>query len=242
MKFILGFVLVLFYSSVFGQEVRDSIAVDDYQPVRAYFVEGAISVLAPQGNFNRQMDDVPIGLSFSALAQISPGQPFFVGVETYYAYVDDLSNTWFGFFDNGDPAEYQGTVTSNIIGVNAMYRYYLPVSIWKLEPYVEGAFGLKWLFTYESTTSFFDGFEEASTGEFVTSDVSLTYGGAVGLQLLLGGRTYLNMKTSYLPGNSAAYEVRSAGVVPSTFPIEAFERKQSATDVVKFDLGITYVF
>lgn len=239
--FLIGLMIYGFCAA--GQEQTDSIDYGDNAiPYRAYFVEGALSIFSPQGNFNRQVEEVPIGFSLSVLYQMTPNKPFFLGVETYYACIDNLSNSWFGTFDNGDPADFDGTITSNIMGLNGIYRYYLPLSYGRIEPYIEGALGFKWLFAYESTTSFFNGFEESNDGEFISSDISLTYGGAVGIQVPAGTTSYINFKTSFLPGNSAAVEVRQPGVVPATNPSSAFESVQTATDVIKFDLGLTFVF
>lgn len=136
-----------------------------------------------------------------------------------------------------------GKVASNALGMNLNYRYYVPVKINRVEPYFEGHLGVKWMYSYLSETGAFSDDEPYDNFDFLTGDWVLTYGGALGTQILISDIYYLNLKSSYHFAVSGEYQKRiyeNLGVV--NFPQEAFETVQSATNFVKVDIGLTVLF
>ncbi len=242
----ISFLLLLFLNlTVVGQEMEVEVIDEDTTSYRVYFAEPSFSIFLPQGNFHRVLDsDINYGFSYAMLFQLQTEKPMFAGFDLYYGHIDSHSTEWDGFFDNGDPAEFESTVNSSFVGVNGIIRYYPDISIWIIEAYMEGSFGIKWFNTYQSTTSYFEGTEEDSDVEFVENDISLTYGAAVGLQLALTNNIYFNTKLNYLPGLSVQYDVQlpDSEIQNIQDPIQAFEQKQSRSDVVMINGGLTFVF
>ncbi len=83
----------------------------------------------------------------------------------------------------------------------------------------------------------YDNFDILS-GEWV-----LTYGGALGLQIHISDFYYLNLKSTYHFGVSGEYQNRIRGDLDFIdFPQEAFEIVQSSINVIKMDIGMTFLF
>ena len=95
---------------------------------------------------------------------------------------------------------------------------------------------------YQTTTSYFDGFEEDAFSSFEQSDFNLFYGGSAGLQVLLADNTFLNLKVGYSTSLSSNYDVVRNDVGLIEDAIEAFETKQSPINLIKIDIGITQIF
>jgi len=148
------------------------------------------------------------------------------------------------FLDTGEIADFQGNITSSYVGFNGLYRYYPDVSFYGIEPYFEGALGFKLFNTFERTSAFIDNFEEFNEGEFIHGDLVLAYSGSFGLQTLITENMYANIKSTYQAGNSAEFDRVRDNLVGEdiTFPIQAMELTNSATNLLRFDIGVTFIF
>jgi len=226
---------------------QDSLNVEPQEEIasRVYFVEPSLKLLVPQGNFSRQINrPILYGGSVAMFYQLKPARPAFVGLEVGYSQVDRYSLFWTGFFDNGDPAEFDATATTGIFDCTLVGRYYPGLGLGNLELYVEGGFGFRWMSTAQEITSFFMGVEEDNDFDFVEGDIGLLYSAAVGLQYALGPATYLNTKVGYMATGSLEYLSLPEGGPQGGFalPIDAFEEQRSATNAVRIDIGLTFVF
>ena len=239
--FVAGYINIMAQS-----EPENSVEEDNYteeESYKLYFIEPSLSLHIPQGRFARNIaDEVFLGFSLAALIQAKADAPLFLGAEFQYAQLDNYFSSWDGFFDNGDLAEFDSNVNSSYIGLALITRYYLPFPTQILQPYVEGSLGGRYMYSYQTTTSFFDGFEEDATSTFEQSDFNVFYGAAFGFQVLMADNTFLNIKTRYSIGQSASYDVVRENVGAIEDAIAAFETKQSPVNFIKVDIGITQIF
>lgn len=245
--FLLLIAVFMVASSVLGQQSSSGTNLEAVEPdpFRLWLVDASFSVSEPLGNFNTKLGgDAFWGVGLSAFYQIAPEKPAFVGLDIRYNCLQRQRSEWIDFLDTGEFADFVGTATSNMVTIDLVYRYFLSVGLWGIEPYVEGRFGSRWMFTFESTTAFIGDFEEFSDASFANNSWALSYGGGAGFQVPLGGTTYLNLKTVYTLGNSAEIDVLDESVAPEdiTFPIQGYRLTNTATSTLRFEAGVTFLF
>jgi hypothetical protein len=110
-----------------------------------------------------------------------------------------------------------------------------------VRPYVDGLIGLKHLFTRTSITSDFS--DEPIAGITDLSDTSFSYGGGVGVQIpILGSESgiMLDGNVRYLRGGRAEYLKK--GSIREVGGVAFFDVLSSRTDVVAFQIGVTFRF
>jgi len=210
---------------------------------RVHFVELSFSLYRPLDVFAEKIDPSLLsGFSLGYLIQLQKEKPSFLGFEVFHMHLGNYSTMYDGIVGI-EQLELNGRVASNALGMNINYRHYLPLKWGRLEPYVEGQFGTKWMYSYLSETGVFFDEEPYDNFDFLTSEWSLTYGGAAGLQFHLADDYYLNLKASYHLAVSGEYERRITENLDFVeFPQEAFETVQSATNMAKIDIGMTFLF
>ena len=99
------------------------------------------------------------------------------------------------------------------------------------------------MYTYLSEVGSFSDDEPYDNFDFLEGDWVLTYGGSLGFQIHVSEIYYLNFKSTYHFAVSGAYQIKmEEGLSTIDFPQEAFEQVQSATNMIKFDLGFTILF
>jgi len=245
MRPIFLFLIIFFSCSVFGQvsEVEDSYIEEEYEITRVHFVEGNFSMYAPLDAFSEKIDKTLLyGFSLGYLVQLQKGKPSFIGIEAFHMNLGLYSKSYDDVIGT-DPIELTGKVASNGLGINLNYRYYPPFKIGRIESYLEGHLGMKWLYSYLSETGAFLDDEPYSNFDFLDGDWVLTYGGAFGMQIHISDFYYLNFKSTYHFAVSGEYQRRltdNLGIID--FPQEAFETVQSSTNFVKIDIGMTFLF
>lgn len=208
------------------------------QPV--FNINGNFQVGIPLDEFRDNLDGLGFGGGASFLVNIAQS-PISAGLDlsiTGY----DRETADYNVRVGGFLKEYELTTSSNIFLGHAVVRIQAPGQRF-ISPYLDGMIGFKNLFTSTSLT-------DQNLGESVDSDIDETdwafsYGGAVGLQINVSRKHHIaiDLRCAYLPGNNATYLVRS----PEPFggfnyddPIEAFEKKSSATNLLLPQIGVTF--
>lgn len=245
MKHILILIFLLWFCTLNGQEQED----DNWEEVtegevsRVHFVEANFSMYAPLDAYSEKIDrSLLYGFSLGYLRQLQLEKPSFIGIEAFHMNLGIYSQNYDAVISN-EQIVVTGKVASNALGINLIYRYYPPLKLSVVEPYVEGQFGAKWMYSYLSESGVFSDEEQYDSFDFLTGTWVLTYGGAFGLQIHISDIYFLNLKSSYHFAVSGEYEKRleeDSGFFE--FPQEAFETVQSSTNVVKIDVGMTFLF
>ena len=81
---------------------------------------------------------------------------------------------------------------------------------------------------------------ESSDFMFEESNFSLTYGISAGLNYRVKENVYINFKANYLPGLSTAYYAKDKNNQIEFSSIDQFNLKNSTTDILRWDLGVTF--
>lgn len=210
---------------------------------RVQFLEVNFSMYVPLDAFSEKLEkDLLLGFSLGYLIQIQKEKPSFLGLEVFHKKLGGYGTSYDAIV-GGEQLVLNGRVASNGLGINLNYRHYPPLKLGRFEPYFEGQFGVKWLYSYLSEAGAFSDDEPYDNFDFITGDWVLTYGGAAGFQIQVTDFYYINFKGSYHFAVSGKYERRLTGNLDGImFPQEAFESVQSATNAVKIDLGMTFLF
>ena len=203
------------------------------------FIEANLTLTQNQGHFKRNIQEDLFGLEFGYLRQLKLDKPIFWGISIYYTKLGNNSGTFqevvdFEIFD------FDYTTTSNLLGFNGKVRFYPTLYLGKIETYIEAQLGYKWLFT--NTTRSVVGDSDSSDTNTEKGALSLTYGGAIGINIPLNNRLYLNFRANYLPGLSVPYYAYNYQNELVSSTLDGFDLKRSTTNIVRWDLGIIYRF
>lgn len=210
---------------------------------RVHFVEANFSMYAPLDAFSEKIEKgLLYGFSLGYLRQVQLEKPSFMGVEFFHLNIGSYSKNYDAVVSN-EQIELTGRVASNALGINLIYRYYPPLKLSVIEPYVEGQFGTKWMYSYLSETGAFSDDEPYDSFDFLSGTWVLTYGGAFGLQIHISDIYFLNLKSTYHFAVSGEYQKRiDDNLEFIEFPQDAFETVQSSTNFAKIDIGMTFLF
>ncbi|MCZ2102439.1 MAG: hypothetical protein LC107_12990 [Chitinophagales bacterium] len=203
------------------------------------FLEGSLSYLVPSGPFSKNITTNHLGFELGYLRQIDEDQPFFWGISAYYFNIGSFHAITTEVIDFGI-YDFDSATNSNLIGLDGKFRYYPNINLGPIELYLEAMLGFKWLFTF--TRKELVDQADTSSGEFDEGQIALSYGMNAGLQVKLSRDIYLNGKGGYYPGLSVPYYALSDQGKSIYTTLDAFDRKRSTTDIIRFDLGITYIF
>ncbi len=201
------------------------------------FVEGNLAFMQPTGFLSRNIQNTKVGFEAGYLRQLKLEKPLFWGLSIYYHPINSGSATIQEVLDF-DLVNFDYQTTSNVLGFNGKMRFYPDLNLGKLELYVEAQLGYKWFFTSTSKTLTND--QDSSDYSFEDSSLSLTYGASGGINFPLNDQLYLNFRANYLPGLSTSYYVRNDSNTLSFSTIELFDLKKSTTDIIRWDLGVTW--
>ena len=224
-----------------GLENVDEIIEDEISRVNIF--EGNFSMYAPLDVFSEKIESgLLYGFTIGYLRQLQKEKPSFIGIEAYHMNLGIYSRNYNAFVGN-EQLDITGKVSSNALGLNLNYRYYLPLKYGRLEPYIDGQLGTKLLYSYLSESGVFSDEEPYDNFDYLSGNWVLTYGGAFGLQIHISDNYFLNLKTTYHFAISGEYDIKKTEDLGSIeFPEEAFETVQSSTNVVKIDIGFTVLF
>lgn len=196
----------------------------------------------PLEEFRDNLDKIGLGGGVLGLANIAQS-PISAGLEvSIMGYDSEAAN--YNLRVGGFLKEYELRTSSNIFLGHALVRIQAPGQRF-INPYLDGMIGFKNLFTSTSLTD--EDLGESVNSDIDESDWAFSYGGAVGLHINVARKHHIaiDLRCAYLPGNNATYLVRS----PEPFggynyddPIEAFEKKSSATLLLLPQIGVIFKF
>lgn len=207
-----------------------------------FSVNGNFQVGIPMDAFRDNLDATGFGGGILALANLSQS-PISAGLElSIMGYDNESLETTVQV--GGFTKDYKLTTSANIFLGHAVVRVQ-PFGTGFITPYVDGMIGFKNLFTNTTLTDQ-DSYESVGNG-IDQSDWALSYGAAFGLQIHFSHthQLALDLRCAYLPGNNASYLVRAPdpiGGFEYDDPIEAFEKKNSPTNLLMPQIGVTYKF
>lgn len=247
---IMVFMLMSCYICTFGQSEEENSNGDPVEEVyyeeeyiededfsRMHFIEINLHLSDPSGALNRNLDSRYVGFGFNYLFQLSSDRPGFTGVNFDYSFIDQASLTTFDPVD-GFPFNFRtATAMSNL---SAMYRHYLGVNLFGLEPFVEGSLGATAMITSTTVTSTDD--PEFSEFDFNNFDVSMSYSFRGGVHYAVADAIYITAKVGYMSSLSTKYDVEDSSRLAEFSSLEYFSRKSSTIDVIRYDLGVTFAF
>lgn len=219
---------------------RSHAQVDSFKVPRIFLAEIGFGALHPTGAFRQNIKDPRFSMETGIMIQVKPEKPLFAGFQLNYSPINTFSGevnreTNFGF------EQWDATTRSNFLSTQLFGRYFVNINPFGLQPYFDFGFGLNWLFTATEYT--FINSEENSR-DLEELGIVPNYGFGFGLNYYVGSDLYVKSSIHYSTGLSAPYFIRTRDHLED-FPLttlEAFDRKQSTTDVLRWDVGITYAF
>lgn len=201
----------------------------------------------PSGAFSEKLNTGGVGAGGSILALVNRNFPVYLGLEINGFNYDTQSGTFLLNID-GFQTNVEMETKPRIFNVLGLFRM-MPRTNFFLKPYFDGMFGVKNLST---RTLFYDldsGDEDPFDRINEQSDWVLSYGGAIGLAIPIKNRfgnpgMAIELKCTYLKGAAADYLVRrdDSSVSNATEPIDFFETKNSATDLILPQIGFVFYF
>ncbi len=248
LKFLIG---LFFFSTAFllaQENVEDTDFVEEFPtPKFSFGMEFNLGV--PLNDFRENLDQLAWGFSGSFMMRANPTSdlPLYLGLSGGVLFYDVEIQDQLVFID-GFTLQGRSTTRNGIVVGHGMFRI-LPQFNLPFQPYLDGMLGLKNFYTrtmWEELDP--PDNEEALDDSFIEhGDFAVSYGGAIGLQMIVGHSEgvfiLLDARCLYLTGPSADYLVRNEdpnNVIIDT--IDAFEEKNSTTDLLIPQIGLSFVF
>jgi hypothetical protein len=201
--------------------------------------EVGLSYLRPTGIFSDYHNVNGVGLEGGIHFQFDPSHAYTVGILGSYHYFDSNKIEFVEQID-GINIDLEESVTSQLFTFLGTFRYYPPLLKSDIKIYTDLYFGPKIFFTTYSLRDS-DGGDYVSEFDIEKSDVSLSYGVGLGIQIPLWRYMHLNLKGSYIPGVSASYYNKiSPEVEDPEFALDGYELKNSSTNAGYLSLGISF--
>ncbi len=206
-----------------------------------------LGVGVPLGDFWSNLNQVAFGAGGHILFRTNPKAdlPVFMGFQGGISIYDSESREQFLIID-GFEVNARLATRNNIFVGNGVVRVLPPVNF-PVQPYFDGMFGFKNLFT-RTTLEDLDAGDDSTIESYIEQgDWAFSYGGAIGTQIIIGGHEevyiLLDIKCAYLIGEAADYLVRSEDPsVQVIDPIDAFEERNSATNLLLPQIGVSFLF
>ena len=248
-RFVLFF-LLYFTSFLFAQEETEEIAPVSEEVAAPMFSLGIeFNLGIPLNDFNENLDLLTWGGSGSFLVRINRSSevPVLVGLSGGALFYDAEVQEQLIFID-GYTLNGRSTTRNGIFMMHGLVRVLPPVD-YSFQPYIDGMFGFKNFYartTLEELTP--PDNEEPLEDSFIEQgDWTYSFGGAVGLQYLIGTESgiyiLLDARCLYLMGGAANYLVRNPDPnIQIIDTIDAFEEKNSTTDMLIPQIGVSFVF
>lgn len=219
---------------------------EDYVPRFCVGMEFNIGI--PLNNFNDNIDGLGFGFGGNFLVRTNPNAdvPVLAGISGGINIYDRERRNQLILID-GVTVDGRLTTRNSIFLGHGVLRVLPPVNV-RIQPYIDGMFGLKNLYTRTTIEEIIE-FEENEVIEsyIENGDWAFSYGGALGIQAMIVGHEgvfiLFDIRCAYLKGNAATYLVRSDDPNIQIFdPIDAFEERNSTTDMLIPQIGVSFVF
>jgi len=227
-------------------EEEEQEIVSDRNPMFSLGLEFDLGI--PLNNFKENLDRIAFGGGGYFLVRTNPSSnvPVFAGLSGRVLTYDSERQNQIILID-GFSIDAELTTRNSIFMGHGMIRILPPVNF-SIQPFFDGMLGFNNLFT-RTTLEEQGAFEEDNTIDsyIEQGDWALSYGGAVGFQMVVGGQGnmffLIEGRCTYLRGNAADYLVRIEDPnVQITDTIDAFEEKNSTTDMLIPQIGVSFVF
>jgi hypothetical protein len=197
------------------------------------------TTLSPSGEFNENVTDNGWGFNFLFLKRVGPS-PLLVGAD-YGFVVYGSENRLVPISTTIPPVQLKVDIGSSINFVHLLTR--VQPRKGGVRPYADGLIGLKHL-SSNSVIANYSGEVISGTGKTYVSDSSLSYGVGGGLQIPLAKSgedgLMLDGNVRYLRGGRARYLKK--GSIREVDGVTIFDVLASRTDVIAFQIGITFRF
>lgn len=194
----------------------------------------------PLEAFADEQDKNGLGFGGYMLFQAKRGRPVFIGLDASMLYLD-REKLSFTIIEDGQATDFRLVTRSNIFMLHGLLRFKPFTNGW-IQPYADGLFGLKKLYTRTRLIDESQDPEEVVEADTDLSDTAFSYGLGVGVQVYLSDLpTVLGcLRVSYLPGENATYYARSQEVPdPIEDPLDVFDKVSSPTTLLMIQLGVT---
>lgn len=215
-----------------GMWAQDSTTVD-----RLYNLDVHILIGDAQSQLHRNMPAYMPGVSMSLLRQVNPEEPTFIGMRWQYLHHASRSVDYTDVIGS-DLVDFEQRTSSNLMDLGLIARFYSPRSLGRLTPFVDGSVGVRALYTFTSDQPV-DGGDEGSF-DFERFRVTPYLTAAVGGQYPVWEDLMLNFKVSYTFALSTSYY---SAITPSpavSDSRDAFQQRNTAIDILLYELGVTY--
>ncbi len=213
------------------------------------------AVASPRGEFDEHVNGSGYGLNLGA--HFAPVEYFSIGAAGgFFVYGDKTTHR--PFSTTIPEVTVEVNTTNNLANFHATMQLIAPVKY--VKPYIEGRFGLNYLWTQTSIRDESDSEDIASSTNF--DDAALSYGAGAGLYIQLwecpntrargnrrghgscgagkAQRVFLDFKALYLRGGTAEYMKEESIYVESGTVYYLVDK--SATDLMQYSLGVGIEF
>lgn len=239
-KYIFLFLIFLPFHDLFAQvaEVEDETyeeeVEEEFKFEKSFFLGTNFQLGLPQGKFGENVNYTGWGFGGNVMWKLRKNTPLYMGVDFSFQNYDFQSVTEITF----NLEEYETRTKNSIVLSHLQFRFY-PEIDFPINPYIEGLIGVKSLLTRTILTDKTDGIDEQINSQFENSDFALSLGGAIGFEIpLRKNYLFLDVRCSYLKGASGEYYARKEDDSNFVEPLDVFEIKNSATDLLIPQIGI----
>ncbi len=218
----------------------------DYIPMFSLGLEFDLAI--PQANFRDNLDGVGVGVGGNFLVRTNrqASIPVLAGISSRIVFHDRERQDQIVIID-GESIDGRFITRNNIFMIHGMMRVLPPVNS-PIQPFIDGMVGFRNFYT-RTILQDLDSYDDDTIDSYIEQgDWAFSFGGAVGFQVLIrelygGYYILLEGRCSYLKGSAADYLARRDDPnVPIVDTIDAFEEKNSTTDMLIPQIGVSFVF
>ena len=222
------------------QTVEGSTGRNNTEEARVFMITLSAGGMQPMGAFKSKIHDMQAQFNLSAFGQMKAESPLFFGFELGYSVLQDFGTT-LPFTIDGIEEEWNVETNSQILYTELACRYYFPFKVYTVDFFSEFNLGTNILFT--TTTFTPPDPEEAGDTDTNKSAITVRYGAGLGFHVPVYEMLYLQGRVNYAAGLSTRFYALKDSVAPiQESTIEAFELQKSTTDILKWDIGLTFTF
>ncbi len=218
------------------QQYEEDQEEDDFQFEKVFFGGTNFQLGFPQGILGRNIDYTGWGMGGNIMWSFKR-LPLFGGLDFGFQNSD-----WEAIIVNNNfNEEIEYRTKNSMILIHLQFRYYPKVNF-KVRPYMEAMIGTKGFITRTVVKDITNNANETINSEFNKAKFAVSYGAAVGFEIpLMKDYLFLDARCAYLKGSKTEYYARIDGN-PSFFePIDAFELKNSFTDLLVPQIGVKFM-
>ena len=192
----------------------------------------------PLSRFQENLQTTYHGLGADFLYRFNKNNPLYVGLGIN-AFLGNSEFIEYPEIIDGEFFNTRETTSANVVSANALFRFMPDLYKW-YEPFGEVHLGYKFLFTH---TTFKDiDADDVFDSNFEETDWSLSFGVGAGCNFyLFNDYVRISTKIAYSKGIGASYHVESP-TDNGGDPIDRFELRSSATDIVVLHIGVATSF